>query len=185
MSDFSVLNIVPVGEPEEMQPERSAELPGYAEALKKIPLRSQQRYDVPTGKPQYRRIPERDESGNPRKVTQQDGSVVTVFQKNEDGSDKMEATKRGLEEVRFASLFEQAGKLAERVFPKPTDEARIAEAYRLLYGRAPTKQEVDIGLGFLKTTPESAGNTVSGEPITAWREYARVLLSANEFEFVD
>jgi len=82
-------------------------------------------------------------------------------------------------------VYEQAGKLAERVFSQPNDEARIAEAYRLLYGRVPTKQEVDLGLHFLQTTPERAGNTVKGEPITAWREYARVLLSANEFEFVD
>jgi Protein of unknown function (DUF1553) len=82
-------------------------------------------------------------------------------------------------------VYEQAGKLAERLFPKVGDEARIAEAYRLLYGRAPSKQEVDIGLQFLRTTPEKPGNNISGEPITAWKEYARVLLSANEFEFMD
>jgi cytochrome c553 len=82
-------------------------------------------------------------------------------------------------------VYEQAGKLAERLFPKGGDEARIAEAYRLLYGRAPSKQEVDIGLQFLRTTPEKPGNNISGEPITAWKEYARVLLSANEFEFMD
>jgi mono/diheme cytochrome c family protein len=82
-------------------------------------------------------------------------------------------------------VYEQAGKLAERVFPKGNDEARIAEAYRLLFGRAPTKQEIEIGLKFLATTPEKPGNTVNGEPVTAWKEYARVLLSANEFEFVN
>jgi hypothetical protein len=82
-------------------------------------------------------------------------------------------------------VYDQAGKLAERVFPKGSDEARIAEAYRLLFGRAPTKQEVDVGLHFLRTTPEKPGNLVNGEPLTAWKEYARVLLSANEFEFVD
>jgi len=82
-------------------------------------------------------------------------------------------------------VYAQAGKFAERVYPQPTDVARIAEAYRLLYGRAPTAKEMEIGLQFLKTTPEKPGNTVNGEPITAWRQYARVLLSANEFEFVD
>jgi mono/diheme cytochrome c family protein len=82
-------------------------------------------------------------------------------------------------------VYDQAGKLAERVFPQSTDEARITEAYRILYGRTPTKQEVDLGLHFLRTTPEKPGNTVNGEPLTAWREYARVLLSANEFEFMD
>jgi mono/diheme cytochrome c family protein len=82
-------------------------------------------------------------------------------------------------------VYSQAGKLAERVLAEPTDTARIAEAYRLLYGRAPTAQEMQVGLKFLQTTPEKLGNTVNGEPVTAWREYARVLLSANEFEFVD
>ena len=72
-------------------------------------------------------------------------------------------------------VYEQAGKLAERVSPKGSDEARIAEAYRLLYGRAPTKLEVEIGLRFLHTTPEKPGNTVNGEPVTAWeRIYARI-----------
>ena len=59
-------------------------------------------------------------------------------------------------------VYDQAGKLAERVFPKGTDEARIEEAYRLLFGRAPTKQEVDVGLHFLRTTPEKPGNLVNG-----------------------
>jgi len=82
-------------------------------------------------------------------------------------------------------VYAQAGKLAERVYPQPNDAARIAEAYRLLYGRTPTAKELEMGLQFLKTTPEKPGNTVNREPVTAWREYARVLLSANEFEFVD
>lgn len=82
-------------------------------------------------------------------------------------------------------VYLQASKLAERVQSQATDGARIVEAYRLLFGRAPTAREVEAGLRFLETTPEKLGNTVHGEPITAWREYARVLLSANEFEFVD
>jgi len=82
-------------------------------------------------------------------------------------------------------VYLQASKLAERVHSEATDRARIAEAYRLLFGRAPTQRELEAGLRFLQTTPERLGNTVNGEPITAWREYARVLLSANEFEFID
>jgi hypothetical protein len=82
-------------------------------------------------------------------------------------------------------VYMQAGKLAERVLTQPNETARIAQAYRLLYGRAPTAKEMEVGLRFLQTTPEKPGNTVKGEPVTAWREYARVLLSANEFEFID
>jgi Protein of unknown function (DUF1553) len=82
-------------------------------------------------------------------------------------------------------VYAQAGKLAERVHSKPNEAARIGEAYRLLYGRAPTAKETDVGLHFLETTPEKPGNTVNGEPVTAWREYTRVLLSSNEFEFIE
>ena len=82
-------------------------------------------------------------------------------------------------------VYAQAGKVAERVYSQANETARITKAYGLLYGRAPTAKEIEIGLQFLKTTPEKPGNTVNGEPITAWREYARALLSANEFEFVD
>jgi hypothetical protein len=82
-------------------------------------------------------------------------------------------------------VYGQAGKLAERVLPQADDTARIAQAYRLVFGRAPTRQEVEVGLHFLQSTPEKLGNTVNGQPVTAWREYTRVLLSANEFEFID
>jgi mono/diheme cytochrome c family protein len=82
-------------------------------------------------------------------------------------------------------VYAQAGKVAERVYSQPNETGRITEAYRLLYGRAPTAKEIEIGLQFLTTTPEKPGDTVNGEPVTAWKQYARVLLSANEFEFVD
>jgi hypothetical protein len=40
-------------------------------------------------------------------------------------------------------------------------------------------------LKFLSTTPEKPGYNVNGEPVTAWDEYARALLSSNEFQFVN
>ncbi|MFN7998147.1 MAG: PSD1 and planctomycete cytochrome C domain-containing protein [Bryobacteraceae bacterium] len=82
-------------------------------------------------------------------------------------------------------VYDQAGKLAERVSKKDSDTARIVEAYRLLYGREPTNRELEIGVRFLSGNPEKPGREVAGEPATAWREYARALLSANEFEFVN
>jgi hypothetical protein len=82
-------------------------------------------------------------------------------------------------------VYAQAGKLAERVYGKASDAARIAEAYRLLFSRQPTRQELEIGLQFLSANPEKPGYAVVGEPSTAWREYARALLSSNEFEFVN
>ncbi len=84
-----------------------------------------------------------------------------------------------------AFVYAQAAKLAERVYPKGSDEARISEAYRLVFGREPTSSELHLGLQFLQSNPDKAVETVSGEPSTAWKEYTRVLVSSNEFEFVN
>jgi hypothetical protein len=82
-------------------------------------------------------------------------------------------------------VYKQAEQLAKRVYPKGDDTARINEAYRLLFARAPSEKEQELGLKFLKSTPDLKGDTITGQPSTAWKEYARVLLSSNEFEFVN
>ncbi|HWA96546.1 MAG TPA: PSD1 and planctomycete cytochrome C domain-containing protein [Terracidiphilus sp.] len=82
-------------------------------------------------------------------------------------------------------VYDQASALADRVHDEPTDEARITKAYEYVYQRKPTADELQLGVKFLSTTPEKPGYQVNGEPITAWREYARVLLTGNEFQFVD
>ena len=84
-----------------------------------------------------------------------------------------------------AFVYAQAGKFADRVFAKTEDTARIAEAYQLLYGRNPAAQELQLGLNFLKSTPEKPGYLVNQKPLTAWKQYARVLFSSNEFEFLN
>jgi len=82
-------------------------------------------------------------------------------------------------------VYRQAERLAKRVNDEGSDEARIRKAYRLLYGRAPAEAEMQAGLEFVKANPEKPGNEIAGEPSTAWKQYARVLLSSNEFEFVN
>lgn len=82
-------------------------------------------------------------------------------------------------------VYKQASVLAERVHSEATDEARIAKAYEYLFQRKPTANELQLGLKFLSTTPEKPGYAVGGEPITAWDEYARALLSSNEFQYVN
>jgi hypothetical protein len=82
-------------------------------------------------------------------------------------------------------VFKQAGILAERVHSEPTEKDQIIKLYEYVYQRKPTDQELALGQKFLDTTPEKAGYAVAGEPITAWRQYARILLSSNEFQFLD
>jgi hypothetical protein len=64
---------------------------------------------------------------------------------------------------------QQAAALAKRL--TGTDAEKLRQAYRILYGRAPAPDEAQIGLGF------AAKN--------GWNEYARVLLNANEFDWVN
>ena len=57
---------------------------------------------------------------------------------------------------------------------------RILFAYRLLYGRLPTKKELNLGVRF--TSVEN--NSLSAEN-DAWRSYCQALLSSNEFLFIN
>ena len=82
-------------------------------------------------------------------------------------------------------VYKQAGILAERVHSEPTDKDRIVKLYEYVFQRKPSDDELTLGLNFLSTTPEKAGYAVVGEPITAWRQYARIMLSSNEFQFLD
>src|SRR5262249_49038779 len=73
---------------------------------------------------------------------------------------------------------EQAKALAARA-GEAAPEERVRRLYRFVFGRAPTADEVALGLAFVRGTPTSEAG------LTAWEQYAQVLLLANEFAFVD
>jgi hypothetical protein len=82
-------------------------------------------------------------------------------------------------------MVRQAKALAGRLsaVSSEPDEQRINKAFLLVYGRLPKEQEKQLGMAFLashKSQLESADNALSG-----WEQYAQVLLSANEFLYVD
>jgi len=64
---------------------------------------------------------------------------------------------------------EQAAGLARRL--NGNDGERVQHAYRTVYGREPSAEELHLGLAFVKKSN--------------WNEYARVLLNSNEFEWVN
>ena len=87
-------------------------------------------------------------------------------------------------------MVRQAKVLAVRVATVSNDDAgRIQEAYRVLFGRLPTDEEIQIGRGFLgsagadSTPPVDPAATKSA--LSRWEQYTQVLLGANEFTFVD
>ena len=64
---------------------------------------------------------------------------------------------------------QQAAGLAKKL---TGDQAtQVTQAYRILYGRAPDAEELQLGLAFAAKS--------------GWKEYARVLLNANEFVWVN
>ncbi len=69
-------------------------------------------------------------------------------------------------------VITQAKAVASRL--QGDDVKKIDEAYRLLFQRLPSADEKKLGLAF-----------VAGHPDQAWAEYAQVLLTSNEFQFVD
>jgi cytochrome c553/mono/diheme cytochrome c family protein len=77
-------------------------------------------------------------------------------------------------------VWNQAEHFAERLRANgaANDRERIAQAYRILFGREPTAEEVRLGQEFLSDAPPS------GEA-SPWTLYAQALLSSNEFLFLD
>ncbi|MEO7653067.1 MAG: PSD1 and planctomycete cytochrome C domain-containing protein [Bryobacteraceae bacterium] len=68
----------------------------------------------------------------------------------------------------------QAAALAERLKTSAqTDGDRIRLAYRLLFGRLPTREETQLGMEFLSRSGES------------WPQYAQVLFGSSEFSSVN
>jgi mono/diheme cytochrome c family protein len=71
-------------------------------------------------------------------------------------------------------IRERAKALSTRVAPLGDDDAaRIRSAYRLLYQREASAEEIELGLAYLK----SSGGT--------WPRYAQALLGSNELVFVN
>jgi len=65
------------------------------------------------------------------------------------------------------------------------DAARIQRAFLELYGRPPSDSEVKLGLDFLAGQAASQPDNKGKETLSRWEQYAQVLLSANEFMYID
>ncbi len=76
-------------------------------------------------------------------------------------------------------VHEQARRLAARLGTECADDARrIDQAYLLAYGRPATPDERELGRQYLERVGAKAGAAA------AWESYARALLLANEFVYV-
>ena len=70
--------------------------------------------------------------------------------------------------------LDQAKAFAARLAVETSPDKRITLAYNLSFGRPPSDLEINLARQFL-----------SNAGADGWAQYAQVLLSANEFAFVD
>ncbi|MDX1983894.1 MAG: PSD1 and planctomycete cytochrome C domain-containing protein [Bryobacteraceae bacterium] len=128
--------------------------------------------------------------GKPQKLTEEKNLRRTVYgfvsRRKLDGtlalfdfpnpnsmSEQRVETSTPLQQLYFLNsrfVQDRAGALAAKLEREATgDAARIKRAYRILFYRDPSKEELESGLAYLKS-----GNQ-------AWPRYAQVLLGSNEF----
>ena len=91
-------------------------------------------------------------------------------------SERRIATNVPLQQLFFLNspiMQQQAEMLAQRLSDYTSDQQKIKQAYSLLFNRPPTPQEIEKGAAFLS----AQGNS--------WPNYLQVLLSANEFLYVN
>jgi hypothetical protein len=106
-----------------------------------------------------------------------------------DGPDTNSSTDvRGRSTVPLQALYflnnrfviENAAGLASRIISASDDpRARIALGYQLAWGRPPDQSELDRALRFVREASAAAAE------VEAWESLARILLTANEFLYVD
>jgi cytochrome c553 len=78
-------------------------------------------------------------------------------------------------------MSQRAKALAKRIsqLKVGTDEQRVRYAYELMYSREVDDSELKLAMAYL------AGNSEAGDRLSRWEQLSLVLLSANEFMFVD
>jgi hypothetical protein len=86
-------------------------------------------------------------------------------------------------------VAEQAEGLAHRLLASSNDDrTRITLAHELAWGRPPRAEELDNGSEYLQRYAEAlshAGGPADRIVLEAWTSYARILLTANEFFYID
>jgi hypothetical protein len=80
-----------------------------------------------------------------------------------------------------AFMIDSAKAFAKRLArAAPTDVERIGLAFQLAYGRQPTVAERALGLEFL-----AAATARPQDSLSAWEQYAQIVLATNEFAWID
>lgn len=86
-------------------------------------------------------------------------------------------------------IHEQSAALANRLIAERADDSqRVERAHWLLLGRPPTKEEIDEAENFLdryRLESVAEGSAAAQATVAVWSAYARVLLTSNEFLYIE
>ena len=80
----------------------------------------------------------------------------------------------------------QAEKVARRILGHADDVSRLNELFRIVFQRLPTESERDAATAFLIKYREAIAETpAADQPLALWSACSRVLLSSNQFLYLD
>jgi Protein of unknown function (DUF1549)/Protein of unknown function (DUF1553)/Planctomycete cytochrome C len=81
--------------------------------------------------------------------------------------------------------FEHSRKLAEMLMaaPEASEGHRVEEAYQRILNRAPSPPEVDVALTYIRKYETKYGKEKAD--LEAWQSFCHILLSSNEFLYLD
>jgi hypothetical protein len=85
-------------------------------------------------------------------------------------------------------MNEQSARLATRIAAEqPNDrDARVRDLYLIALGRRPAETEVARAHAFVERyAPPQSGEAVVADSMAAWQALCRVILSSNEFLYVE
>ena len=97
----------------------------------------------------------------------------------------MDTPLQSLTVANSESMFEMAGKLADRVVseqPDGSDEARVSHMFRRCFSRSPSSNELEVLSKYLQSVRSLNTHEVAADNERfAWTATARVMMNLDEF----
>jgi hypothetical protein len=85
-----------------------------------------------------------------------------------------------------AFFYGQAERIARRVLVQPDDNGRLGELFQIVLQRPPTNDERETATAFLTKYRAAISETpMADQPLALWSACSRVLLSSNQFLYVE
>ena len=85
-----------------------------------------------------------------------------------------------------AFFHDQAEKVTRRILSQPDENSRLNELFRIVFQRLPTTSEREAAAAFLANYTAALTDTPAADlQLVVWSAYSRILLSSNEFLYLD